>query len=88
MQYYRKHPIVPVLLLAIAGLINLAIAEAEAKTSTLFCGSPAHCTAYPYRPQGGYGAVESICAKNKPCFVSPDCNGEEFCAHLEPPRAR
>jgi hypothetical protein len=87
-RYSWKFSTAPILLLAGAGLLTLDRVDAEAKTSILYCGSPTNCTGHPYRPHGGYGVVKSVCAKNKPCFVSPDCKGEEFCQSLEPPRAR
>jgi hypothetical protein len=71
--------------LAIAGLLALEIAEAEAKTSILYCGAPGNCTPYPYKPHGG---IASICATYSPCFLGPSCKGEQVCDSQHPAQAK
>jgi hypothetical protein len=72
---------------AIGGILVLKTTEAEAKSSILSCGAPDNCTPYPYRAHGGYGAVASVCAKHRPCYLNSNCTGEEVCGSLKPPHA-
>jgi FtsP/CotA-like multicopper oxidase with cupredoxin domain len=45
---------------------------------------PLPITAYPYRTHGGR---ESICAKNSPCYFSPNCTGDQVCESHRPSNA-
>jgi len=70
--------------LAIGVVFTMSTPEAMAKTSMLYCGSSESCSPYPYKPHGGHGA---ICAKHSPCYLSPDCKGEQVCESQKSPQA-
>ena len=71
--------------LTIGGVFGLEKTKAEAKTSMMYCGAPGNCIPHPYKPHGGYGAVQSVCARYRPCYLNSNCTGEEFCGSLQPP---
>ncbi len=58
---------------------------AEAKTSMMFCASPEGCAPHLYQAHAGYGAIQSICSRYKPCYFSAKCSGEDVCSTLQPP---
>ena len=71
--------------LAIGVVFTMSTPEAMAKTSMLYCGSSESCSPYPYKPHGGHGA---ICGKHSPCYLSPDCKGEQVCEVPEIPTSQ
>jgi hypothetical protein len=86
MKFFSKAALASALTLSLAsgGMLALETALAEAKSSVLWCGSPAKCEPYPFRTHGGR---ESICAKNSPCYLSPSCTGDQACESHQKPNA-
>jgi hypothetical protein len=88
MKFFSRTVLASALITFLASdMFSLKTTEAVAKTSILVCGSPGNCTPYPYRAHGGYGALASICAKHRPCYLNSNCTGEEVCGSLKPPHA-
>lgn len=64
-------------------VLALKTTGTEAKSSILYCGSPgpSTCTPYHFRTHGG---KEALCAQNSPCYLSPNCEGDQVCENHRP----